>query len=125
MSPSFSYTFVWQDPPARGDMRLLPPLSVLSLLLGTRAYSHRSREPALHRLDVRDPIVDVCVTLDTTLSIPGAGVLGSIGEFMFLSSLTCQKVVPVSLKQKIHRGMHLSVGPSCVHRDEHRHRPGR
>ena len=64
-------------------MHLFPLLPVLSLLLGTRASSHNPREPVLHRLDVRDPFVDVCASI----------AVGEIGQF------TCQKVVPVSLKQ--------------------------
>ena len=61
-------------------MRLFSVLPVLSLLLGTRASSHDSRGPAAHRIDVRSPIIDVCVTLDTELVVPDLlGILTAVG----------------------------------------------
>ena len=77
-------------PPARGIMRLLPALPVLSLLLGARASSLDSRGPASNRLNVREPIVDVCASINAELVVPDLlGILtavGVVGEFIFSSS---------------------------------------
>jgi hypothetical protein len=65
-------------------MRLFSVLPVLSLLLGTRASSHDSREPAPHRLDVRGPIIDVCATVNADIAVPNIlsilTAVGVIGE---------------------------------------------
>jgi hypothetical protein len=72
-------------------------LPILGLLLGTRASSHDSREPAPHRLDVRitSTIIDVCATIQTDLVVkdPFGGLIavGEISESIFSSSSTCQK----------------------------------
>jgi hypothetical protein len=108
-------------------MRLFSVLPVLSLLLGTRASSHGSREPAPHRLDVRSPILDVCVAINADIAVPNileiVTAVGVISESIF-SSLTCPKVVPAFLK-RVNRRMHLSVGPSPVPRDGRGRQAGR
>ena len=75
-------------------MHLLPVLSVLGLLIGTRASSLDSRAPASHHLDARQPILDVCATINAELAIPDAQeevhLIGDIGEPILSSSSTCR-----------------------------------
>ena len=91
-------------PPAPAHMRLFSALPLLGLLLGTRASSHDSRAPATHRLDVRTPIVDVCVNLNVDLAVPvivrgGEPLLvGLIRESTFLIIIDVTKLFPVFLK---------------------------
>jgi hypothetical protein len=122
--PFPSYTFVCAKtsvPQAPGDMRLFSALPLLGLLLGTRASSHRSREPASHRLDVRDPAIDVCANIDVILVTIGNV---NISESIFFIIIDIPTLVPVFLK-RINRRMYLSVGPSHLPRDEHQRRCGR
>ena len=69
-------------------MRFFRVLPVLSLLLGARASSLDPREPAAHRLDVRDTN-DICANLDAQLVVPNAqGVktaVGTVGGSTFSS----------------------------------------
>lgn len=61
-------------------MRFFSVLSLLSLLLGTRASSHDLREPAPHTLDVRRPILDICVSINANLVVPDVdGILTAVG----------------------------------------------
>ena len=60
-------------------MRFFTVLPVLSLLLGARAHSFDPRNPAPHRLDVRDT-PDVCASLDIELVVPDIlGILTAVG----------------------------------------------
>ena len=67
-------------------MRFFSVLSLLTLLLGTRASLHDEylRGPPPRRHDVRSPILDVCVSLNLEVVVPdivngiltGVGILG-------------------------------------------------
>ena len=93
-------------------MRSFTTLSLITLLLGTRASSHGLREPGSHRLDARDPIIDICVSLNLDLHVPDInGILTGVG--LLGESLTCPTLAPVFMKH-INRRMHLSVGASRV-----------
>lgn len=74
-------------------MRLFPLLSILGLL-GIRAPSHDSVEPATHRLGVSS-LMDTWVSMDTEIVVPDLlGIrtaVGVIGKSIFSSSSTCQK----------------------------------
>jgi hypothetical protein len=60
-------------------MRFFRVLPALSLLLGARASSLDSREPAPHRLDTR-ALLDVCVSINADLVVPNAlGILTAVG----------------------------------------------
>jgi hypothetical protein len=120
--PSLSYTFVCEVFPLKPAATCVSSLS-FALFLGTHASSHDSREPA-HPLDVRAPILDLCVSLNLDLYVPDvAGVLklaGLLGESTFSSSPTC---LTVPLK-RIKRRMHMSLCPSSFPRGGRR-RPRR
>ena len=51
-------------------MRLFGVLPVLTLLLGARASSLDSREPAPHRIETRDTGADVCYPIDLGYLFP-------------------------------------------------------
>jgi hypothetical protein len=54
-------------------MRLFHVLPVLGLLPGARASSFGSREPASHRLDMRDTsVTDVCAPINILTNIAAA-----------------------------------------------------
>ena len=61
-------------------MRLFRVVPVLSLLFaGARASSLHSRQPASHRLDVRD-LLDTCATVSTDLAVHDLlGILTAVG----------------------------------------------
>ena len=60
-------------------MRLFCILPVLSVLLGGRASSLDSRDPAPHRLDVRDT-PDVCGLVNSEIVVPDIlGILTAVG----------------------------------------------
>ena len=63
-------------------MRLFGVLPVLSLLLDARATFLDLRQPAPHRLDVRDTS-DTCAALDENLLISSTGILILIGGSCF------------------------------------------
>ncbi|KAN0118847.1 hypothetical protein V8E52_004619 [Russula decolorans] len=87
-------------------MRLFSALPLLGLLLGTRASSHRSREPASHRLDVRDPAIDVCANIDV--------ILVTIGN-VNINACICLSALPIFLATNINAVAAVNIaGPTVV-----------
>ena len=84
----FPYLCV-KNSPARGmRLRVLPVLPVLSLLLGARASSLGWRDPAPHRLDVRDTS-GVCTFVNTELIVSAtSGSTTNLTDLRIASVLT-------------------------------------
>ncbi|KAF8495935.1 hypothetical protein F5888DRAFT_509998 [Russula emetica] len=95
-------------------MRLFSVLPVLGLLLGTRASSHDSREPAPYRLDVRSPIIDidVCVTLNADLVVPN--LLNTLTAVGAIDACICLSALPVFLETNVVAALAVTIAGKDV-----------